>query len=82
MDATRSENAVTFMKDNENWEKGYNFIQSVIDKHKVRATQSVIQTIAPTASSMDELTKAGDLLQKGLITQEEFNKIKQKLLSK
>jgi len=79
LNTTQNENAVTFGQDNDKWEQGYNFIRRLIDEYKERIAKPIIQN---AVSNIDELTKASNLLEKGFITQEEFNQIKQKILSK
>jgi len=78
--ATKDENTITFGQDNKKWENAHNYIRQVIDENKKRSIQKDVITNDKFYSFIDELKKASDLLEKGLITKEEFNNIKEKLL--
>ena len=73
-----SENSFAFRLaklDNETANKAVDFIKS-----KIRELKNPSQTVIATASTADELKKFKDLLDAGIITQEEFDAKKKDLL--
>ena len=74
--AYSSENAISFAKgDLEKMEQIYNYIDGRIREIKTQGTQGTSAT-----SSADELKKFKELLDSGIITQEEFDAKKKQLL--
>jgi len=76
MNTVKNENAITFGQHNKQWEKLYLRIQQMLDDHKNREKSG----IKPTSGIADELMKAAELFEKGLISKDEYDKIKQKIL--
>ena len=75
-----SENAITFGRHNDKWEKAYDLVSQSIDNYKLKMLQQTHPNITVQPSKLEELSKAGTLLEKGLITKEEYEKIKAELL--
>lgn len=80
MTTVSSENAITFGRHNDKWEKAYNLVRQLIDDCKLKLLQQTHSNITAQPSKLEELSKAGNLLEKGLITKEEYEKIKAELL--
>ena len=70
-----NENTITFIKNNREWEQLYHYIKDLLDNFKKDDGLKVEMSIT------DELEKAAQLFNNGLITKEEFNKLKTKLLA-
>ena len=78
---TGNENAITFGQDNQKWENAYNYVRELLDEYKKRLAQKSTKVPVQNISIVDELSKAADLMERGLISEEEYNKIKDKLLT-
>lgn len=79
-DTTKNENAITFGQNNQKWENAYNNIRRLLDEYKERLGQKSTEVPAQNISIIDELSKAASLMERGLISEEEYKKIKEKLI--
>lgn len=75
METIYNENTITFNKKNEEWEQIFQFIQNLLDDFKKMDRPKEVTSIT------DELEKAAKLLNNGVISEEEFTKLKEKILS-
>lgn len=77
MSATQDENSVMFLKKQQsNFENLRTFVEA-----KIAQRNSSSGTVTQTESAAEQLIKLAGLLEKGLITQDEFDTQKSKLLS-
>jgi hypothetical protein len=68
-----NENAITFGDNEPQWKEAHSLILNLVDNFKNEVKPSEL-------NSMGEIEKAYELLQKGIITENEFLKIKEKIL--
>jgi len=72
----KNENAITFNGSNKEWEGLYHFIQKLLEEYKKTTSSPQKQRL----NTVDELVKIGDLFEKGLISEEEYLKLKKNIL--
>ena len=58
-------------------EKNYNLLHNAFENHMKKPSET---TIVPQSSKADDLVKYAELFEKGLITEEDFNKLKNEII--
>lgn len=72
----------TYYGDGSHTSASFNSISRVISNAKDRSSDAPTQTVAPHEDALEKLVKLSELKEKGIISEEEFNKKKSELLDK